>query len=282
MLFSHQTRIKHVNYIQGQFKGTNRRKIELGDRKCAKSSLTPTVWWVLTREDCHLHENNKLSHKNKEHGKRLFAFGVKPALQSIRDYFFQLKKGIKWFNLMKVAFIRDLFTIKHRFSYLIADIFHCVVLFLCQNAMSLYWWFSLLTFFLLKAHDRDTGENRKINFKVIKVEFVGSEGTVPQDLFLYTDSKAQEDPDGRFFADIRWDMNISDAFGRSPCRETTWSSWFVCKFLIKRVLLMVCSSQKQMDTDQRGKFMVEVEAFNPDGLNSTSVVEVRPLTLIAF
>lgn len=136
-------------------------------------------------------------------------------------------KGFKWFNLMKVAFIRDLFTIKHRFSYLIADIFHSVV-FLCQNAMSLYWWFSLLTFFLLKAHDRDTGENRKINFKVIKVEFVGSEGTVPQDLFLYTDSKAQEDPDGRFFADIRWDKNISDAFGRSPCRETTWSSYVVC------------------------------------------------------
>ncbi|XP_057206141.1 cadherin-related family member 2 isoform X2 [Triplophysa rosa] len=86
------------------------------------------------------------------------------------------------------------------------------------------------------AYDRDTGENRKINFKVIKVEFVSSEGTLPQDLFLYTDSNAQEDPDGRFLADIR--------------------------------------SQKQMASDQRGKFMVEVQAFNPDGLSSTSVVEL--------
>ncbi|XP_056624910.1 cadherin-related family member 2 [Triplophysa dalaica] len=91
------------------------------------------------------------------------------------------------------------------------------------------------------AQDRDTGENRKINFKVTKLEFVSSEGTFPQDMFLYTDSKVQEDSNGTFFVDIR--------------------------------------SQKQMNTDQRGKFMVEIEASNPDGLSTTSVVELLTIDL---
>lgn len=73
---------------------------------------------------------------------------------------------------------------------------------------SLHWLFTLLTY-PLKAKDRDTGENRKMNFKVTKLEFVSSEGTFPQDMFLYTDSKVQEDSNGTFFVDIRWDMNIS-------------------------------------------------------------------------
>ncbi|KAA0709619.1 Cadherin-related family member 2 [Triplophysa tibetana] len=91
------------------------------------------------------------------------------------------------------------------------------------------------------AQDRDTGENRKMNFKVTKLEFVSSEGTFQQDMFLYTDSKVQEDSNGTFFVDIR--------------------------------------SQKQMNTDQRGKFMVEIQASNPDGLSTTSVVELLTIDL---
>ncbi len=34
-------------------------------------------------------------------------------------------------------------------------------------------------------------------------------------------------------------------------------------------------SQKAMDNNKRGKFLVQVKASNPDGLSSTSVVEVR-------
>lgn len=34
-------------------------------------------------------------------------------------------------------------------------------------------------------------------------------------------------------------------------------------------------SQKAMENNKRGKFIVQVNAFNPDGLTSTSVVEVR-------
>ncbi|XP_016295467.1 cadherin-related family member 2-like [Sinocyclocheilus anshuiensis] len=86
------------------------------------------------------------------------------------------------------------------------------------------------------AIDRDTGENRKTKFEVTKVDFVSSEGNSTESLFLYADSADQEDADGRFTAHIR--------------------------------------SQKAMENNKRGKFMVQVKASNLDGLSSTSVVEL--------
>ncbi|XP_016420394.1 cadherin-related family member 2-like isoform X1 [Sinocyclocheilus rhinocerous] len=86
------------------------------------------------------------------------------------------------------------------------------------------------------AIDRDTGENRKSKFEVTKVDFVSSEGNSTESLFLYADSADQEDADGRFTAHIR--------------------------------------SQKAMENNKRGKFMVQVKASNLDGLSSTSVVEL--------
>ncbi|XP_065098239.1 cadherin-related family member 2 [Paramisgurnus dabryanus] len=86
------------------------------------------------------------------------------------------------------------------------------------------------------AEDRDTGENKKTEFKVHKVNFISAEGIVIQDVIFYADTEAQQDAEGKFSADIR--------------------------------------SQKKMDTAQKGKFMVEVEACNPDGLCSTSVLEL--------
>ncbi|XP_056118371.1 cadherin-related family member 2 [Rhinichthys klamathensis goyatoka] len=86
------------------------------------------------------------------------------------------------------------------------------------------------------AKDRDTDEkNRKTNFKVTRVDFIGSEGN-SSEMFLSADSPAQEDAEGIFTTHIR--------------------------------------SQKSMDNNKKGKFVVEVQAFNPDGLNSTSVVEL--------
>ncbi|KTF85486.1 hypothetical protein cypCar_00045897 [Cyprinus carpio] len=86
------------------------------------------------------------------------------------------------------------------------------------------------------AIDRDTGENRKTKFEVIKVDFVSSEVNSTESLFLYADSANQEDADGRFTAHIR--------------------------------------SRKAMENNKRGKFMVQVKASNLDGLSSTSVVEL--------
>ncbi|XP_016140663.1 cadherin-related family member 2 [Sinocyclocheilus grahami] len=86
------------------------------------------------------------------------------------------------------------------------------------------------------ATDRDTGENKKTKFEVTTVDFVGSEGNSSESLFLYADSADQEDADGRFSAHIR--------------------------------------SQKAMDNNKRGKFIVQVKASNPDGLSFTSVVEL--------
>lgn len=86
------------------------------------------------------------------------------------------------------------------------------------------------------AKDRDTDEkNRKTNFRVSRVDFIGSEGNSTE-TFLTADSPSQEDAEGIFITHIR--------------------------------------SQKAMDNNKKGKFMVEVEASNPDGLSSTSVVEL--------
>lgn len=55
----------------------------------------------------------------------------------------------------------------------------------------------------IKAKDRDTDEkNRKINFKVIKVLFIGSEGNETEN-FLAADSPAQEDAEGIFTTHLR-------------------------------------------------------------------------------
>ncbi|XP_058654217.1 cadherin-related family member 2 [Onychostoma macrolepis] len=87
------------------------------------------------------------------------------------------------------------------------------------------------------ATDRDTRDNKKTTFEVTKLDFIGSEGSSSSEsLFLYADSADQEDADGRFSAHIR--------------------------------------SQKAMDNNKRGKFIVQVKASNPDGLSSTSVVEL--------
>ncbi|XP_055033442.2 cadherin-related family member 2 [Misgurnus anguillicaudatus] len=86
------------------------------------------------------------------------------------------------------------------------------------------------------AEDRDTGENKKTEFTVVNVTFISSEGNVPQDLIFYTDTEAQQDAEGKFSADIR--------------------------------------SLKKMNTAQKGKFIVKVEACNPDLLCSTSVLEL--------
>ncbi|XP_052471325.1 cadherin-related family member 2-like [Carassius gibelio] len=86
------------------------------------------------------------------------------------------------------------------------------------------------------AIDRDTGENRKTKFEVTKVDFVSSEGNSTESVFLYADSASQEDAEERFTAHIR--------------------------------------SRKAMENNKRGKFMVQVKASNPDGLSSTSVVEL--------
>ncbi|KAK7141073.1 hypothetical protein R3I93_015279 [Phoxinus phoxinus] len=87
------------------------------------------------------------------------------------------------------------------------------------------------------AKDRDTDEkNRKTTFNVTRVTFIGSEGNSTENLFLSADSPAQEDAEGIFTTHIR--------------------------------------SQKKMDNNKKGKFMVEVLAFNNDGLSSSSVVEL--------
>ncbi|XP_051716503.1 cadherin-related family member 2 isoform X2 [Ctenopharyngodon idella] len=87
------------------------------------------------------------------------------------------------------------------------------------------------------AKDRDTEpDNRKTTFTVTKVVFVGSEGNSTDVLVLTADTPAQEDAEGIFSTHIRSQMN--------------------------------------MDSNKKGKFMVEVQASNPDGLNSTSVVEL--------
>ncbi|RXN29103.1 cadherin-related family member 2 [Labeo rohita] len=88
------------------------------------------------------------------------------------------------------------------------------------------------------AIDRDTGDNRKTKFEVTKVDFVSSEGTSTESLFLYADSNDQEDSEGRFTAYIR--------------------------------------SQKVLENNKRGKFLVEVKAFNTGdkSISSTSVVEL--------
>ncbi|XP_042594059.1 cadherin-related family member 2-like [Cyprinus carpio] len=85
------------------------------------------------------------------------------------------------------------------------------------------------------ATDKDTGKNKETKFEVTKVDFVSSEGNSSESLFLYTDTP-QEDVSGRFSAHIR--------------------------------------SQRAMDNNKRGKFIVQVKASNPDGLSSTSVVEL--------
>lgn len=55
----------------------------------------------------------------------------------------------------------------------------------------------------IKAKDRDTNEkNRKINFTVNKVVFIGSERN-ETDNFLAADSPAQEDAEGIFSTHIR-------------------------------------------------------------------------------
>ncbi|XP_043113666.1 cadherin-related family member 2 [Puntigrus tetrazona] len=86
------------------------------------------------------------------------------------------------------------------------------------------------------ATDRDTGDNKLTKFEVTKVDFVDSEGTNPESLFLYADYADQVDAEGRYSAYIR--------------------------------------SQKAMDNNKRGKFIVQVKAYNLDGLNSISVVEL--------
>ncbi|KAL1261800.1 hypothetical protein QQF64_007065, partial [Cirrhinus molitorella] len=88
------------------------------------------------------------------------------------------------------------------------------------------------------AIDRDTGDNRKTEFEVTKVEFVNSEGTSAESLFLYADTNDQEDAEGRFTAYIR--------------------------------------SQKALENNKRGKFLVEVKAYNTGNkdISSTSVVEL--------
>ncbi|XP_073676482.1 cadherin-related family member 2 [Garra rufa] len=88
------------------------------------------------------------------------------------------------------------------------------------------------------ATDRDTGDNKKTEFEVTKVDFVSSEGTSEEGLFLYADSNDQVDAEGRFTAYIR--------------------------------------SQKALESNKRGKFLVEVKAFNTGNkdVNSTSVVEL--------
>ncbi|XP_052430626.1 cadherin-related family member 2-like [Carassius gibelio] len=86
------------------------------------------------------------------------------------------------------------------------------------------------------ATDKDTGDNKKTTFEVTKVDFVSSEGISPEDLFLYADSADQEDASGRFSAHIR--------------------------------------SGKAIGNNKRGKFIVQVKAYNPDGLSSISVVEL--------
>ncbi|XP_056328707.1 cadherin-related family member 2 [Danio aesculapii] len=85
------------------------------------------------------------------------------------------------------------------------------------------------------ATDRDTGENKKIKFQVNKITFIDSEGNKTESLFLYADNFDQEDAEGRYTAYIR--------------------------------------SQKAMDNNKRGKFMVEVEAVNGK-LSTTGVVEL--------
>ncbi|XP_052006006.1 cadherin-related family member 2-like [Xyrauchen texanus] len=89
------------------------------------------------------------------------------------------------------------------------------------------------------ATDRDKGVNRKTDFKVLKVEYVSGDQTVPQDLFFTADSEVQEDSTGMFITDIR--------------------------------------SQKSLASIQEGKYLVEVQACNPNAevkLCSTSVIEL--------
>nr|XP_017214654.2 cadherin-related family member 2 [Danio rerio] len=86
------------------------------------------------------------------------------------------------------------------------------------------------------ATDRDTADNnKKTKFQVNKITFIGSEGNTTESLFLYADNFDQEDAEGRYTAYIR--------------------------------------SQKAMDNNKRGKFMVEVEAVNGK-LSTTGVVEL--------
>jgi len=55
----------------------------------------------------------------------------------------------------------------------------------------------------IKAKDKDTDEkNRKTNFKVTKVNFIGSDGNSTEN-FLSADSPAQEDAEGIFTTHIR-------------------------------------------------------------------------------
>ncbi|XP_051505646.1 cadherin-related family member 2-like [Myxocyprinus asiaticus] len=89
------------------------------------------------------------------------------------------------------------------------------------------------------AQDRDKGVNRITDFKVLKVEYVSGDVTFPQDLFFNADSEVQQDSAGIFSADIR--------------------------------------SQKSLASDQEGKYIVEVQACNPNAevkLCSTSVIEL--------
>ncbi|ROL41857.1 Cadherin-related family member 2 [Anabarilius grahami] len=95
------------------------------------------------------------------------------------------------------------------------------------------------------AKDRDIEQNnRKTTFEITKVVFIGSEGNSTESLFLTADSPTQEDAEGIFTTHIREEIKI----------------WKL--------------SQMTLDNNKRGKFMVEVQASNPDGLISTSVVEV--------
>ncbi|XP_077103705.1 cadherin-related family member 2 [Siphateles boraxobius] len=87
------------------------------------------------------------------------------------------------------------------------------------------------------AKDSDTDEkNRKTSFKVNTVHFIGSEGNFTENLFLSADSPAQEDAEGIFTTHIR--------------------------------------SQKTMENNKKGKYILEVQASNLDGLSSISVVEL--------
>ncbi len=63
-----------------------------------------------------------------------------------------------------------------------------------------------------KATDKDTGKNKETKFEVTKVDFVGSEGTSSESLFLYADSANQEDAEGKFSAHIRWEIQAPNLF----------------------------------------------------------------------
>lgn len=90
----------------------------------------------------------------------------------------------------------------------------------------------------IKAKDRDTDEkNRKTNFRVSRVDFIGSEGNSTE-TFLTADSPSQEDAEGIFITHIRWEINIWNLFVIPYCMwcdATSFQHQIICLSTLKEV-----------------------------------------------